>query len=141
MTVNDSGDTGINTGYLTANTLRGLDMPAGIDFFNFETKNVFINTGSTLYRAPTAIKLSASTVRMGVSGAVVGTLTVTDPDPSEVFTYSVNDSRFEVIGNQLKLKTGISIPFSATPVSIPLAITVKDKAGLTLTKAFIIVPV
>ena len=45
--------------------------------------------------APTAIALDGSTVAENAAGAVIGTLSTTDPDAGDTFTYSVDDERFE----------------------------------------------
>jgi hypothetical protein len=41
-----------------------------------------------------------------ISGAVIGTLTVTDPDAGDMHTMTVSDDRFEIMGDRLKLKSG-----------------------------------
>ena len=48
-----------------------------------------------------------------VAGAIVGTLTTTDPDAGDSFLYSVSDNRFEVVGNSLQLKAGVALDFEA----------------------------
>jgi Ca2+-binding RTX toxin-like protein len=79
---------------------------------------------------PTSIELSANTVVENVVGANVGTLTTGDPDVNETHTYTVGDSRFEIVGNLLKLKTGQRLDYEAgTVVSVP--VTTRDRAGLT----------
>src|SRR3546814_16773705 len=55
---------------------------------------------------PTALTLDNASVDEGSEGAVVGTLTVVDPDNSESFTYAVSDDRFEVVGGQLSQRDG-----------------------------------
>lgn len=84
--------------------------------------------------APTELSLSASTVTADTAGATVGTLTPTDPDQNETFTYTVDDARFEVVGNVLKLKAGQSVPPS--PATVNISVTVRDSANNPFTKAF-----
>ena len=55
--------------------------------------------------------LSASKVAENAAGAVIGTLSVTDPDAGDKQSFSVSDSRFEVVNNQLKLKSGVSLDY------------------------------
>ncbi len=79
--------------------------------------------------APTDIDLSNQSVTENGDGAIVGVLTVTDQDLGDVHTWSVDDTRFEVVGNQLKLKTGQSLDAESEP-TVEIDITVTDQAGL-----------
>jgi VCBS repeat-containing protein len=74
--------------------------------------------------APTDITLTNTSVAENNTAAVIGNLTVTDVDSSN-FTYTVNDNRFQVVNNQLKLKSGVSLDFE-TASSISLEITATD---------------
>ena len=81
--------------------------------------------------APSAAALSASTVAENdVDGAVIGTLSATDPDGDDAaITYSVpTDSPFEVVGNELRLKAGQSFDFETTP-SVDVVVTATDASG------------
>ncbi len=69
------------------------------------------------------------------AGAVVGDLTTTDPDAGDSHTYTVSDSRFEVVGGQLKLKDGISLDFDTEP-TVDVTVTTTDSGGLTFDKIF-----
>ncbi|MCY2991123.1 MAG: dockerin type I domain-containing protein [Planctomycetota bacterium] len=88
-----------------------------------------------VYEAPTNIGLSANTVAESTPGAALGHVTDSDPDAGETHTRTVSDSRFEIVGGQLKLKAGQSLDFETGP-SISLNITATDAGGLNLTKAF-----
>ncbi|MCA9034040.1 MAG: DUF2341 domain-containing protein, partial [Planctomycetaceae bacterium] len=98
------------------------------------TVNITING---INDAPTDISLSNSTVVEGTAGAIVGTLSTTDPDPSDSHTYSVDDTRFEVVGGQLKLKAGQGLDFETEP-SVLLSITSTDPGGLQISRNFTI---
>lgn len=78
---------------------------------------------------PTGIAFaSGGTVVAGAIGAVIGTLAVTDPDTASGFTFFFtpeDDWRFEVVGNVLKLKDGISLGLDDMPLR-PLIIGVSD---------------
>ncbi|MBD2357668.1 DUF4347 domain-containing protein [Tolypothrix sp. FACHB-123] len=87
--------------------------------------------------APTAITLSNTSVIENASGAVVGTLTVTDPDVNDTHTFNLGDNRFEFVNNQLKLKNGISIDYETTP-TIDLLVTATDSGGFSKEQAFTI---
>jgi VCBS repeat-containing protein len=78
--------------------------------------------------AQTALAWTGKTVAENTSGTVVGTLSVVDPDAGDVQTFKVSDSRFEVVGNELKLKSGQSLNFEAEP-TLNVTVTATDKAG------------
>ncbi|MES0828567.1 hypothetical protein, partial [Ruegeria sp. SCP11] len=63
-------------------------------------------TVNDLNEAPTDITLSNASVDENAAGAIIGDLTVTDPDDGDSHTFSVDDARFEVVAGQLKLKAG-----------------------------------
>ena len=65
--------------------------------------------------AQTALSLDHSQVQENAAGAVVGTLTVADPDAGDKQSFQVSDSRFEVVDGQLKLKDGVSLNHEAEP--------------------------
>ncbi len=48
-----------------------------------------------------------------VAGTVVGTLAASDADSGETFTYSIvgSSSQFEVVGNELRVKSGRDLRF------------------------------
>jgi VCBS repeat-containing protein len=77
------------------------------------TMNIGINPVND---APT---LSANTITPSVAentaGAILATLAVADPDAGDTHTYTVSDDRFEVVGDQLKLKAGVSLDYETTP--------------------------
>jgi len=87
--------------------------------------------------APTAITLSASTIAENAAGAVIGDLTVTDPDAGNTHTFAVDDARFEVVAGQLKLKAGNSLDFEAAS-TVNVTVTATDAGGLSKAQAFAI---
>jgi hypothetical protein len=48
-------------------------------------------------QAPTGITLDSTAVAENAAGAVVGTLSVMDPDTNDAHTFAVSDDRFEVV--------------------------------------------
>ncbi|WP_149536352.1 DUF4214 domain-containing protein [Siccirubricoccus phaeus] len=71
--------------------------------------------------APTALAFATGgAVTAGAIGATIGTLAVADPDTSTgrfYFSFSEEDAwRFEVVGNTLKLRDGISLGLDDGPV-------------------------
>jgi hypothetical protein len=87
--------------------------------------------------APTSITLNGGMVTENVIGAVVGMLTTTDPDVGDTHTYKVDDDRFEVVGNQLQLKSGVSLDFEDKS-SFVVNVTTTDQGGLGHAENFII---
>jgi hypothetical protein len=67
-------------------------------------------------------------VTEGISGASVGTITFTDPDFGDRHTMTVDDSRFEIVGSELRLKTGQSLNY-ASENTISVNVTVTDLNG------------
>jgi hypothetical protein len=80
--------------------------------------------------APTDITLSGATISENVAGGVIGTLSTADPDAGDKHTYSVSDNRFEVVGGQLQLKSGVSLDHEAGS-SVQLTVTTTDQGGLS----------
>lgn len=82
---------------------------------------------------PLQIDLDNLTVDANTPGATVGQLTTTDVDAGDSHTYSVDDARFEVVGGELKLLDGQSLPLGET---VALNITSTDSGGLSITQPF-----
>ena len=75
--------------------------------------------------AAEAIGLDISIVDENLPGAVIGTLTATDPEGG-VVTFSADAaSDFEIVGGQLKLKDGISLDYEAGE-TVTVAVTASD---------------
>ena len=87
--------------------------------------------------APTAINLSGTSVDENGAGAIVGTLSTTDVDTGDTHTYTVDDARFEVVGDQLKLKDGISLDHE-TESTVDITVTTTDSGGLSYAQAYTI---
>ncbi len=85
--------------------------------------------------APEEILLDALEVSENAAGAVVGTLTVVDPDTSDTHSIHVSDDRFEVVGGQLQLKPEVTLDHEEA-AQIEVDVTVTDSGGLTLTERF-----
>ncbi|MFZ2950031.1 MAG: Ig-like domain-containing protein, partial [Desulfuromonadaceae bacterium] len=87
--------------------------------------------------APTAILLSNNIVAENAEGAVIATLSAIDPDANDSHTYMVDDVRFEVVGDQLRLVAGQSLDFETEP-TVNLVATATDRDGLTYSKSFVL---
>ncbi|AFY47866.1 RHS repeat-associated core domain protein [Nostoc sp. PCC 7524] len=145
------GDTDNTAFTIVGNELRINDSP------NFETKSsysirvrttdagglsyeqVFNISITNVNEAPTDILLDGDKVEENAVGAVVGTISVTDPDLVADFlnnTVTVNDDRFEVVNNngtlQLKLKDERNIDYEVE-TTVPLTLTATDVSDSSLT--------
>lgn len=87
---------------------------------------------------PTAISLTGTqTVTENAAGVVIGRLAVTDPDADDTHTFTLNDDRFEIVGNQLQLTEETRLDFEKA-AQIDLDITAIDSGGLRTTEIFTI---
>ena len=71
-------------------------------------------------------------------GAIVGSLSVTDPDANDTHTLTVSGSgsdQFEIVNSQLKLKSGVSADYE-TKSSYTLTVTATDAGGLSYSEDF-----
>ena len=80
--------------------------------------------------APYNLALTGSDVAENAPGAVIGSLSALDHDAGDSLTYSVSDSRFEIVNGDLKLKSGVSLDHEAEP-QVTLTLTATDSGGLT----------
>ena len=92
-------------------------------------RTFFLNVPD-LNQAPYDLTLTGSDVSENASGAVVGTVSAIDPDHDSL-TYTVSDSRFEIVGGQLKLVDGVSLDHEAEP-QVTLTLTATDPYGLAV---------
>ena len=86
-------------------------------------------------KAPTDISLSSATISENVAGGAIGMLSTVDPNAGDKHTYSVSDSRFEVVNGQLKLTAGTSLNYE-NGSSVQLTVTTKDQGGLSYSESF-----
>ncbi len=99
----------------------------------------FVITVDDVNQAPTDITLGNTSVNENADGAIIGNLGVVDPDSGDSHTWSVDDTRFEIVAGQLKLKAGQTLDKESEP-TVNLAITATDQAGtgLAYNEAFVI---
>ncbi|NOX94017.1 MAG: cadherin repeat domain-containing protein, partial [Alphaproteobacteria bacterium] len=84
--------------------------------------------------APTDIALSNDNVAENDAGAVVATLTASDPDAGDSATFTLSDDAsglFEVVGNELKLKEGVSLDHEGRDSYEMMTLQVEDASGAT----------
>ena len=97
-----------------------------------ETFEIFIGD---INEAPTGISIDESLIAADHLGAVVGQMTVTDPDQEANYEFTVSDDRFEVSQGQLKLRDDISLT-SDDLGDLAIEVTVTDQGGETLSQTF-----
>ena len=106
-------------------------------------EKAFTITINDLNEAPTNIALSASSTNENVpANSTVGTLSTTDPDAANTFTYtlvsgtgSTNNNAFNIIDSNLRIT---SSPDFETKNSYSVRIRSTDQGGLFYEKAFVI---
>ncbi len=92
---------------------------------------------------PTAVQLSSSSVAENVAvGTTVGTLTATDPDSGDTFTFQfvsgtgdTDNASFTIDGNVLKTNTALNFE---TKASYTVRISATDAAGASVEQAIVI---
>jgi hypothetical protein len=82
--------------------------------------------------APTAVTLSANTVDENALGATIGTLTATDADAGDTFTFTTDNADFVIDGDTLSLAEGVAYDYEKIPSTV-LSVTVTDNGGLEYT--------
>ena len=87
--------------------------------------------------APTRIVLDPAVVSENALGAVIGTMSVLDPDFGDVHSFTLSDARFEVVDGVLKLRDDQSLNFEAEP-TVTFSVTATDQLGLSKTSDFTI---
>ncbi|MFO0999358.1 MAG: DUF2341 domain-containing protein [Planctomycetaceae bacterium] len=87
--------------------------------------------------APDNLALSDSKVTEGIAGASVGLLTFTDVDFGDRHTSSVDDSRFEIVDGELRLKADQTLNYTVE-TTVTVNITVTDLFGASKTSSFLL---
>ena len=87
--------------------------------------------------APVSVSLDASTVAENADGAIIGTLSATDPDGDDAaIVFSIDPaSDFEIEGTTLKLKEGVSLDHEAAE-AVSLDVTATDADGVSSVQTF-----
>jgi hypothetical protein len=83
--------------------------------------------------APTDISLSNTSVNENEMGAVVGSLTATDADAGDTFTFTTDNAQFTIDGSELMLADGVVMNYEAEDM-VTLNVTVTDSASASYTK-------
>ena len=116
---------------------EGTDTLQGIEFIMFSDQTVAVTGGPPVNLPPTGIGLSSTDVDENATGAVIGNVTVTDPNAGDTHDITVDDARFEVVGGVLKLVGGASLDHE-TEDSVTITLTAEDAGGLDADQTFTI---
>lgn len=119
---------------------NGVEDAAGNDLVSFSGQSV--TNSSTQNAAPTDISLSSTTTTTGSGlNATVGTLSTTDPDAGDTFTYSLvagtgstNNASFNISGASLRCNDPATLGVGTYSVRIQTS----DSAANTYAEAFTI---
>jgi Ca2+-binding RTX toxin-like protein len=116
----------------------GTDTVTAVERFQFADRTITVaSPGDLLNDAPTDFTVTGGAVEENAgAGAVVGTLALVDPDAGDAGTFTAVSGatdRFEIIGNEIRVKAGAVLDFESAS-SYQLGIRVADAAGLTFTK-------
>ncbi len=107
------------------------------DAAGLESSETFTVNIADVNEGPSALQLAGDTISENDAGAVVGTLSAVDPDAGDSLTYTVSDDRFEIVGNELRLKEGVSFDHESDD-AVDVSVTVADAAGLETSETFTI---
>ncbi|MCW8107448.1 DUF4856 domain-containing protein [Alteromonas ponticola] len=87
--------------------------------------------------APTDISLSAATVDENSKGVTIGTLSATDADSNDTFTFTTENDKFVIDGDTLSLAENVSFDYEQA-ASVDVEVTVTDSANAAFTKTLTI---
>ncbi len=99
------------------------------DTTSVNTYSSIVEWTGAAFRAAQGV--GGSVMENATAGTVVGTLATTDADAGETFTYTLvggATSKFQIVGNQLRVNTGATFDFETTPVET-VTVRVTDGAG------------
>ena len=109
----------------------GTDTLTDIEVFRFTDGEV--SPLDALNDGP-SVSASDGAIAENDAGAVVGTVSASDPDAGDTITLSVDDPRFEIVGGELRLRDGETLDFE-DGATITVAVTATDLHGATDTEA------
>ncbi|MEL7389809.1 MAG: hypothetical protein AAFN76_08515, partial [Pseudomonadota bacterium] len=86
-------------------------------------------------RSASDIELDSTTVAENAAGAVVGKISVVDPDAGDSHSFEVSDDRFEVVDGALRLKPDMALDHEAEP-ELKIEVTAIDQDGARYSESF-----
>jgi len=91
--------------------------------------------GLSVYADATLADYQSVVLSENSAGAIVGALSITDPDAGDTHSYFVSDDRFQIVNGMLRLKAGESIDFETEP-SVDVIVTATDSGGRAISETF-----
>lgn len=95
----------------------------------------FIVDVQNVNEGPTGLALDNSVVTENANGAVIGNISIVDPDASDTHSFDISDNRFDIVDGQLQLKPGNALDHEEA-AQIEVDVIVTDAGGSTLTERF-----
>lgn len=86
---------------------------------------------------PSTIALTPAVVTENTAGAIIGQLSATDPDPGDTAVFTTTDARFQIVGNELRLRPGVTLDAEQAG-TVDVAVTATDSFGLATTRTLTI---
>ena len=107
-----------------------------------EHSNVHVYShDSVIGNPPTDLVLNGNTVvEHSIAGTIIGSLSATDPDIGDTFTYSLTDSaggRFAISGSNLVVNQSALVNFETNP-NPSVTVMVTDSTGKTYSESFVV---
>ena len=107
-----------------------------IDSGGYTAKNTFQIQVLDLNDSPYDIKLTGTMISASnYSGSVVGLLESYDQDQNEQFTYTLDNSNFEIVDGYLRVKNNATFS-NESGDTLPVVVTVTDSANNSYTETF-----
>lgn len=104
----------INRGASGMVTVEVVATDSGVPPLSVSSLVSFQVIAAVINHPPTRVTLDKSIILANVSGSTIGHLGADDPDTGDTFSFTLSDNRFEVIGGNLRLKSGVSFASAAT---------------------------
>ncbi|WP_109311049.1 hypothetical protein [Ruegeria sp. AU67] len=74
-------------------------------------------------------------VAENANDALIGNISIVDPDASDTHSFDISDDRFEIVDGKLQLKPCIALDHEE---AAQIEVTITDAGGTTLTERFIV---
>lgn len=78
--------------------------------------------------APSGINLATDSVNENEAGALIGQLTTVDADSNDTHTYTLEDARFVIVGDQLSLASDVALNYEVE-TAVTVNVTTTDNEG------------
>ncbi|RYH01265.1 hypothetical protein EU805_14830 [Salipiger sp. IMCC34102] len=120
--------TDLRVGDTRDGTPDGIDTLSGVERLAFSDRT--LTAEEALNRAPD-LAVTGGTATEGQEGAQVATLKASDPNAGDALTLAVEDPRFEIAEDTLRLRDGIALDHETDGAAIDVTVTATDLKGAT----------